>query len=264
MTERPTKQFFKEAINYLTPFVKQAGEMILESWNKIEIAKQKDVRDVATKTDVAVENFLKEKILFKWPSHGFWGEEGEKRINPSSSYQWLVDPIDGTKFYVGLAPFFQTFIALTFNGAPVLGLMYHPLSRQFFSAYQGGGTYLNGKIILVKSSFFLNEAVVDVDFGGLLDKKEEEKKWMLDKLSRIIERSYRVRMSAGALSTYIVTGAIDAYIDLAGSKPQEIAARIIIAQEAGLKTEKIKTAFGEKLVVSREPALSEIKQILLK
>lgn len=265
MTEKPTKQFFKEAVDYLTPLMRQAGKTILESWDKVEIAKQKDVRDVATKTDVEIENFLKEKILFKWPNHGFWGEEGKKRINLSSPYQWLVDPIDGTKFYVGLAPFFQTYIALTFDGTPVLGLMYHPLSRQFFSAYQSGGTYLNGKIVSLKSPpASLNEAVVDVDFGGLIGKKEKEKKWMLDKLSRMIEKSYRVRISAGALSIYIITGAIDAYIDLAGSKPQETAARIIIMQEAGFKIEKIKTAFGEKLVAGREPILSGIKQILLK
>jgi fructose-1,6-bisphosphatase/inositol monophosphatase family enzyme len=70
-------------------------------------------------------------------------------------------------------------------------------------------------------------------------------------------------MIAGALSVYIVTGAIDAYIGLGESKPQDLAARIIIMQEAGFKTERIKTSFGEKLVAAREPILSEIKQILL-
>jgi fructose-1,6-bisphosphatase/inositol monophosphatase family enzyme len=263
MTEQPTKKFFQQAIDYLTPLIKQAGEMALESWNKTEIVKQKDVRDIATRADLEIEKFLKEKILQKWPDHGFWGEEEEERISPAAPYQWLVDPIDGTKFYVGLAPFFQTYIALTFEQAPVLGLIYNPVSHQLFSAHQGGGIRLNGKSISPKPSVSLERAIVSVDFGGLAGKREEEKKWLLEKLSRIIEKSYRTRMIAGALKTYLVTGAIDAWVDLGKVKPQELAVRTIISQEAGFKIEGIKTAFGEKIIAAREPLLSEIKEILL-
>jgi fructose-1,6-bisphosphatase/inositol monophosphatase family enzyme len=70
-------------------------------------------------------------------------------------------------------------------------------------------------------------------------------------------------MIAGALNVYIVTGTIDAYIDLGDSKPQDLAARIIVMQEAGFIIEKIETNFGEKLLVAREPILSELRQILL-
>lgn len=93
------KQILNEMVEYLKPVIKEAGNMVLCEWKKIEIVKQKDARDIATKTDIGVENFIKEKILSKWPNHGFWVEEGE-RINPKSDYQWLVDSIDGTKFYI--------------------------------------------------------------------------------------------------------------------------------------------------------------------
>ena len=49
--------------------------MALENWDKIEIYKQKDARDIATKADIEIENFIKGKIMTKWPEHGFWGEE---------------------------------------------------------------------------------------------------------------------------------------------------------------------------------------------
>jgi len=259
--EKPTQQFLKDAVDYLIPFVKQAGEMALESWGEIEIVKQKDIRDIATKADVEIENFLKEKIMAKWPSHGFWGEEGE-RINQSSPYQWLIDPIDGTKFYIGLAPFFQTYAALVFDGVPVLGLIYNPLSRQLFSAYQGSGTYLNGKIVTLKPPVSLKDSMINVDFGNITDKSQEEKKWRIDKLSKMVEKSYRVRMIAGALNVYIVTGAIDAYIDFE-SKPQDVAARIIIMQEAGYRIEWVDTPFNKKvLIVSQEPLSSELKEII--
>ena len=162
-----------------------------------------------------------------------------------------------------MAPFFQTYIALVYEGEPVLGLIYNPLSHQLFSAYQGSGTYLNGEKITLKEPVFLRDAIINIDFGGLAGKNEPEKEWMLDKLSQITEKSYRVRMIAGALNVYIVTGTIDAYIDLGDSKPQDLAARIIVMQEAGFIIEKIETNFGEKLLVAREPILSELRQILL-
>lgn len=263
MSEQPTQEFLSEAMDFLTPIIKQAGGMALESWDKIEISKQKDSRDIATKADVEIENFLKEKIIGKWPEHGFWGEEGE-RSNISSDFQWLVDSIDGTKFYIAQAPFFYVHIALMYNNEAVLGLVYNPVSKQLFSASKGNGAYLNGKLLSLKAPHSLDKAMVNIDFGAIVGKEEKEKKWLLDKLSAITEKCYRIRIISGALAVYLVTGAIDAYVDLSGdSKPQDLAARIIIMREAGYKTEWIKNNFDKKiLIVAQEPLLSEIKKII--
>ncbi len=263
MSEQPTKEFLSEAMDFLTPVIKQAGKMALESWNKIEISKQKDSRDIATKADVEIENFLKEKIIGKWPEHGFWGEEGE-RSNISSPYQLLIDSIDGTKFYIAQAPFFFTHIALMYKNEVVLGLVYNPVSRQLFSASKGNGAYLNDKLLSLKAPFSLDKAMINIDLGAIVGKEEKEKKWLLDKLSAITEKCYRIRIISGALAVYLVTGAIDAYVDLSGdSKPQDLAARIIIMREAGYKTEWIKNNFDKKiLIVAQEPLLSEIKKII--
>lgn len=262
MAEQSTKEFLREAVDYLTPVIKQAGEMVMESWDKIEISKQKDIRDIATKADVEIENFLKEKILGKWPDHGFWGEEGE-RVNVKSPYQWLADPIDQTKLYAKQAPIFYVQIALYFESQSVLGL-YNPVSRQLFSAFRGNGAFLNNKLILPKLSVSFDRAIIDVDFSGFRDKERKEREWMLEKLNKIIEKSYRVRMSGGALSIYLVTGAFDAHIRLEDkTKLQDSAPRIIIMQEAGYKTEWVENPFGKRvLIVAQEPLLSEIKKII--
>ncbi|MCK5044416.1 inositol monophosphatase [Candidatus Parcubacteria bacterium] len=258
----PTKDFLKEAIDYLSPLIKQAGEMSLKKWEKIEIVKYKDDRDVATKIEIEIEDFLRNKILSKWTKHGFWGEETE-RINFSSSFQWLIDPIDGTKYYINSAPFFQIHIALVFNDEPILGLIYNPISKQLFSASKGDGAFLNNKLILLKAPVSLNKAIVDLDFLGLTNKSSKERKWTINKVDKIMERTYRVRMTGGALNIYLVTGAIDAYVNFGYSKQQDLAARLIIMQEAGFKIERIETSFERKvLIVSREPILSELTEIL--
>lgn len=268
MFDQPTKQFLKEAVDYLTPVIKEAGKMVLDDWEKVEISKHKDSRDIVTKTDIEVENFLKRKIMSKWSEHGFWGEEGE-RMNLKSDFQWLVDPIDGTKYYLKHAPFFQTHIALVYKEKPVLGLIYNPVSRQLFSAVKNGGAYLNGKLIKNNYSLPIQKSVIDIDFRGLTtksNKNSKERKWLIGKIGEIMEKSYRIRMDGSAFGIYLVTGAIDAYITVEGEgfKLQDLAPRIIIMQEAGYETEWIETPFKKKiLIVSREPLLSEIKKIMV-
>lgn len=264
MTNMSTKQFLIEAIEFLTPIIKQAGEMAMESWDKIEISKQKDSRDIATKADVEIESFLKSKIIGRWSDHGFWGEEGE-RSNISSDFQWLIDSIDGTKFYIAQAPFFFVHIALMYKNEVVLGLVYNPVSKQLFSASKGNGAYLNGKLISLKAPFSLDKAMINIDLGAIIGKDEKEKKWLLDKSVALTEKCYRIRIISGAIAIYLVTGAIDAYMNLdEESKPQDLAARIIIMQEAGYKIEWLKNSLGKKiLIVAQEPLLSEIKQIVL-
>lgn len=265
MAEQPTKQFLIKAIEFLAPVIKQAGEMALKSLDKIEILKQKDSRDIATKADVEIEKFLKEKIIGKWPNHGFWGEEG-KRSNALSDYQWLIDSIDGTKFYIAQAPFFYMHIALMYKDKVILGMVYNPVSKQLFSAAKGNGAYLNGKLISSKAPFSLDKSMICIDLGAIIGKEEKEKKWLLDKLCAITEKCYRIRIISGALAIYLVTGAIDAYVDLSGdSKPQDLAARIIIMREAGYKIEWVENSFGKKmLIAAQKPLLSEIRGILLK
>jgi len=263
--KQPTSKFLEEATEYLTPIIKQAGEMILNDWAKIEIVNYKDKRDIATKTDIEVENFLKKKILSKWPDDGFWGEE-EERTNELSPYQWLIDPIDGTKNYVNLAPFFQVHIAMAFNKELVLGLIYQPVSKQLFSAVKNDKTYLNNEVIKLKSDVSMDQAIIDIDLGGLMDKSEEEKQWKKNKLCEIAEKSYRIRVSGGSFALYLATGAVDAYVDVScDSTPQDLAARIIIMQEAGFKVEWVKTSFGKQvLLISRGEVFSELKKIILK
>ncbi len=242
--------------------------MVLERWDKIEISKQKDSRDIATKADIDIENFLKEKIIGKWPEHGFWGEEG-RRINSKSNFQWLVDPIDGTKYYLKHAPFFQTHIALIYKESPVLGLIYNPVSRQLFSAIKNCGAHLNGKLVKASPAVPIQKSVIDIDFRGLTaysNKNLKEKKWLIGKIGEIMKKSYRVRMGGSAFGIYLVTEAIDAYITIEGEgfKTQDLAPRLIIMKEAGYETKWVDTPFNKKiLIVSREPAISEIKEILL-
>ncbi len=64
-----------------------------------------------TEADVRSEEAIRELLMRRFPSYGFYGEETGKSHMDAESV-WLVDPIDGTKSFVRECPFFSTQIAL--------------------------------------------------------------------------------------------------------------------------------------------------------
>ena len=68
-----------------------------------------------TVADRRAENIIRQILLDAFPDHGFFGEEGGKE-HADAEYLWLVDPIDGTKSFVGGYGMFSTQIALMHGG----------------------------------------------------------------------------------------------------------------------------------------------------
>ena len=64
-----------------------------------------------TIADKSTEEKLRELIMKEYPDHGILGEEFGQH-NKDSEYQWVLDPIDGTKNFVCGGVIFGTLIAL--------------------------------------------------------------------------------------------------------------------------------------------------------
>ena len=89
---------------------------------KIEVKADKTP---VTEADVRSEEAIRDLLIKRFPSYGFYGEEtGKSDMNAESV--WLVDPIDGTKSFVRECPFFSTQIALMRGGRFVLGVSMAP------------------------------------------------------------------------------------------------------------------------------------------
>ncbi len=56
-------------------------------------------------------------------------------------YNWLVDPLDGTKEFIKRNGEFTVNIALVHRGAPVLGVVHIPCFRETYWAVKGEGAY---------------------------------------------------------------------------------------------------------------------------
>jgi myo-inositol-1(or 4)-monophosphatase len=93
--------------------------------------------DPVTIADRAAEHAIIAALETRFPSHGVIGEEfGTRR--PQARYQWIIDPIDGTRAFVMGLPTWGTLIGLTDAGLPVLGVMDQPFTGERFWASEAG------------------------------------------------------------------------------------------------------------------------------
>ncbi|MCK9909694.1 inositol monophosphatase, partial [Microbacteriaceae bacterium K1510] len=123
-------------------------------------------------------------------------------------------------------------IALQHRGEVVLGVVYNPVSEQLFWAEKGKGAFLNGKKLSVSQRTELNKSVGTYIRGRDSVTKEAE----LDFTRTFSLNTKRLmRTIAPALDWCLLAhGWID-YVVLQRSGIMDVAAGILIAQEAGAK-----------------------------
>jgi myo-inositol-1(or 4)-monophosphatase len=96
--------------------------------------------DPVTEGDRAAERVIRDLIEKHYPTHGIIGEEfGTKK--GSSSYTWILDPIDGTRAFVIGLPVWTTLIGLYRDGHPFLGLMNQPHVGELFYGTPDGAFF---------------------------------------------------------------------------------------------------------------------------
>lgn len=111
-----------------------------------------------TIADKTTEEILREIIMKEYPEHGILGEEFGKH-NEEAEYQWILDPIDGTKSFICGAVTFGTLISLLKNGQPILGVFHQPILNEFLFG-DNLETTLNDNKVVVKDIGELNEAIL--------------------------------------------------------------------------------------------------------
>ena len=57
-------------------------------------------------------------------------------------YFWLVDPLDGTRDYINNGDNFCICISLISDNLPVLGIIYSPISKDFYYSFKNNGAFL--------------------------------------------------------------------------------------------------------------------------
>lgn len=93
--------------------------------------------DPVTEADQAAERTMRALIAARFPDHGVTGEEFG-HTSGASPYQWILDPIDGTRAFIAGLPSWGVLIALAYEGRPILGIMDQPYLEERYRGHVCG------------------------------------------------------------------------------------------------------------------------------
>ena len=140
----------------------------------------KQDKSPVTIADQETEAAVKKFILEQYPEHGFFGEESGQE-NSDAEWQWILDPIDGTKCFASGKPTFGTLIALLHQSKPVLGIIDHVMLDERWVGIAGQTTTCNGKPCQTSSEHTLASASI---YTTTLDMFDDQTFPRYEKLSR--------------------------------------------------------------------------------
>ncbi len=93
-----------------------------------------------TAADRAAEAVLRRELLGNFPADAFLGEETGSTAG-TSGYEWVVDPIDGTKSFIRGVPLYATLVGCRRGAAGVCGVIAIPALDEMVSAAAGAGAW---------------------------------------------------------------------------------------------------------------------------
>lgn len=120
-----------------------AGEVTLKHFYRRDFSVEKKAdKSPVTVADKAAETLIRNRVHDLYPDDAVLGEEfGEEP--GTSDYQWIIDPIDGTKSFITGVPLYSTLVAVTCRGEPFIGVINIPALKQIVFAMKGDGAWVN-------------------------------------------------------------------------------------------------------------------------
>jgi myo-inositol-1(or 4)-monophosphatase len=118
---------------FLDRLADAAGAAILPHFrSRIAVENKKSgAFDPVTAADRNAEAAMRRLINQTYPDHGIIGEEYGVE-NEGAELLWVLDPIDGTRSFIGGIPLWGVLIGLLVEGRPTLGMMAQPFTGERF------------------------------------------------------------------------------------------------------------------------------------
>jgi myo-inositol-1(or 4)-monophosphatase len=226
----PTEMEVQGFLEQASAAARLAGALQKERlWSDLEISFKGEI-DLVTEVDRRCEELVVGHLRAAFPDHNFLAEEDSYQIG-SSPYKWIIDPLDGTTNFAHGFPWFCVSIALEHEGEVLLGVIYHCMMDELFSAVKGGGAFLNGSRIGVSSREPIRRSLLATGFPYDVARDNENNFGNFINF-QLAARGVR-RAGAAALDlAYVAAGRLEGYWECK-LKPWDVAAGSLLVVEAG-------------------------------
>lgn len=118
--------------------VREAGELVRSYYDNGAAVAWKGADDPVTAADHAANQHLVAGLGRAFPSDGILSEEShDNRARLARRRVWIVDPLDGTKEFIGRIGEFSIMVGLAIEGEAVLGVVYQPVADLLYRGAPG-------------------------------------------------------------------------------------------------------------------------------
>lgn len=224
LTQKTIEKTFNDLSAISADITLQYFRSTMDVSNKLE-----EGFDPVTIADEKTEIEIRKYLTQHFPDHGISGEE-LAAYNPDANFQWIIDPVDGTRAFISGLPSWGTLVCLSKNHTPIAGMMFQPFTGELYYT-SGGQSFLtrHGRINPLQTSTTktLSNAILMTtgpDFFNESQKLQFDNVCENTKLTRYGFDCYAYAMLA--------SGHIDLIVE-ANLKAFDIAALIPIVENAG-------------------------------
>ena len=198
-------------LNEFKLFAKHLSEIsgaVIKSYFRTDLKiDSKSDSSPVTIADKKAEELMREAIMKEFPDHGIIGEEFGL-LNEHSEYQWVLDPIDGTKSFICGTVTFGTLIALSHKGEPVLGVINQPVLKEYLIGDNSSAQLNDIKVNVRKVGQLANAVLLTTDHLNI------GKYFSQEKFDELIKKVKLYRNWGDCYGYYLVaTGFADIMID---------------------------------------------------
>ena len=234
MAQQPQDELLAEIEILAAEMARGAGKILTEHFGRpLEVSyKDEAEKDPVTPADTKSQEFLIASIQERFPDHAVLGEEDDAAADedtPLADFVWALDPLDGTKNFVGGLPVYASSIGVLHRGVPVVGAVYVPWpggDGEVMHARAGSGAVLDGRPVSVRESDGRGgRDLVGLPAGFSFGYR----------LRRAAERGLGEPRVTGSIAHELVMTAkgVFEYTVIGGSHLWDVAAGMVLVKEAG-------------------------------
>lgn len=133
----------------LTDAARKAGEIALRFWRQAPKTWEKPGQGPVTEADLAVNAALRDMLRSARPDYGWLSEEDpDSETRLETEFQFILDPIDGTRSFIAGEDVFAISLAVVQNGTARAGVVYLPALDRLYTATDHGPALKDGQPIV--------------------------------------------------------------------------------------------------------------------
>ena len=251
-------------INIFEKAVRKAGKNLTRDFGELENLQinSKAVGDFVTNADINTEKSLIETLQKYYPDFTYLSEE--RGLIKGNEEMIVIDPIDGTTNFIHGIPIIGIVVAKIKDSEITDGVIYNPISNEFFWASKGQGAWCNNKRLRVSKRENIETCVIGTGIPHSMEMKDMH----MEEIYNVAKKCSGLRrMGSAAIDlAYVAAGKLDGFWER-NLNLWDVSSGILLVKEAGGKITELNGNlwnFQSKSILASNSYIHEIMQNNLK